>query len=132
MGAVAAIGFRINPDVAAGTHAKITTGTADNKFGIAAAQAINAYGEAATLPGLKITGLTVHIGSQLMSLAPLETAFTRLGEILGQLRSAGHDIRWSISAGASACRTDRGSPTPRRRKNMARWCGGSAKAGRRG
>jgi diaminopimelate decarboxylase len=93
IGAVAPVGFRINPDVAAGTHAKITTGTADNKFGVAAAHAIHAYGEAAGLPGLRITGLTVHIGSQLMSLAPLETAFVRLGEILRQLRSADHDIR---------------------------------------
>ena len=57
IGAVAPIGFRINPNVAAGTHAKITTGTADNKFGIAAAQALDAYGEAAALPGLKITGI---------------------------------------------------------------------------
>ena len=93
MGAVAPIGFRINPDVAAETHAKITTGTADNKFGIAATHALDAYCEAAGLPGLKITGITLHIGSQLMSLGPLEAAFVRLGEILEQVRSAGHEIR---------------------------------------
>src|SRR5947209_3156313 len=62
MGAIAPIGFRINPDVAAGTHAKITTGTADNKFGIAADAALAAYGEASTLPGLKVTGIGMHIG----------------------------------------------------------------------
>ncbi|HZC37973.1 MAG TPA: alanine racemase, partial [Sphingomicrobium sp.] len=78
MGAVAPMGFRINPNVAAGTHAKITTGTADNKFGIAATEALDAYREAASLPGLQITGITLHIGSQLMSLAPLEAAFVRL------------------------------------------------------
>ena len=93
MDAVAPIGFRINPDVEAGTHAKITTGTADNKFGIAAAQALEAYGEAASLAGLKITGIGMHIGSQLMSLAPFEAAFVKLGEILGAVRAAGHDIR---------------------------------------
>jgi diaminopimelate decarboxylase len=93
MGAVASIGFRINPDVVAGTHAKITTGTADNKFGIAATQALDAYREAAGLPGLRITGITLHIGSQLMSLAPLKAAFIRLGEVLQQVRAAGHEIR---------------------------------------
>jgi diaminopimelate decarboxylase len=93
MGAIAPIGFRINPDVEAGTHAKITTGTADNKFGIAANQALDAYREAATLANLQITGITIHIGSQLMNLAPLEAAFVRLGEILQQVRAAGRDIR---------------------------------------
>src|SRR5690349_3201875 len=69
-GALAPIGFRINPDVAAGTHAKITTGTADNKFGIVARSALEAYRAVAGLPGLKITGMSIHIGSQLMSLDP--------------------------------------------------------------
>jgi diaminopimelate decarboxylase len=93
MGTRAPVGFRINPDVAAGTHAKITTGTADNKFGIPAAEALGAYAEAAALPGLDVTGITVHIGSQLTSLDPLERAFVRLGEIVGELRGAGHAIR---------------------------------------
>ena len=93
MGTTAPIGFRINPDVEAGTHAKITTGTADNKFGIAADLALPAYAEAQSLPGLKVTGMTVHIGSQLTSLEPLEKAFVRLGEILHVVRSAGNDIK---------------------------------------
>ena len=93
MNTAACIGFRINPDVAAGTHAKITTGTADNKFGIAPRSALDAYRIASQLPGLKITGITIHIGSQLMSLDPLEAAFVRLGTILSGVRSAGHDIR---------------------------------------
>ncbi len=67
-GRAAPMGFRINPDVSAGTHAKITTGTADNKFGIAAGDALAFYREAAALPGLAVHGITVHIGSQLTSL----------------------------------------------------------------
>ena len=92
MGRVAPIGFRINPDVEAGTHAKITTGTADNKFGIPAAQALSAYAKAAALPGLELSGMTVHIGSQLTSLNPLERAFVRLGEILKTVRNSGTEI----------------------------------------
>lgn len=89
----APVGFRINPDVEAGTHAKITTGTADNKFGIPAAHALAAYAEAETLPGLSVHGITVHIGSQLVSIAPLQAAFTRLGALIGELRRQGSDIR---------------------------------------
>ena len=92
-GQVAPVGFRINPDVKAGAHAKITTGTADNKFGIPAAEARAAYREAEQLPGLLVTGITVHIGSQLISLDPLEAAFRRLGELIGELRADGSDIR---------------------------------------
>ncbi len=79
MDVVAPVALRINPDVEAGTHAKITTGTSDNKFGIPAAQAVSAFRELRELPNLKVTGITVHIGSQLTSLAPLQTAFERLG-----------------------------------------------------
>ena len=64
MGAVAPVGCRVNPDVDAGTHAKIYDRKADNKFGIAAAQALDALARLA-LPGLEITGITLHIGSQL-------------------------------------------------------------------
>ena len=91
-GTRAPVAFRINPDVEAGTHAKITTGTADNKFGIPAAEALDAFRAARDLPGLEVTGVTVHIGSQLTSLAPLEAAFERLGELIGTLRDAGFDL----------------------------------------
>ncbi|HEX4737615.1 MAG TPA: diaminopimelate decarboxylase [Allosphingosinicella sp.] len=91
-GQEAPFGFRINPDVAAGTHAKISTGAAENKFGIAIGEAMEAYARAAALPGLKVQGVAVHIGSQLTSLAPLETAFQRVGELIGELRAAGHRI----------------------------------------
>ena len=112
MGKTACIGFRINPDVAAGTHAKITTGTADNKFGIAPRSALEAYRTAAQLPGLRITGMTVHIGSQLMSLDPLEAAFRRLGEILREVRSAGHDIRIVDLGGGLGVPHGIGQPEP--------------------
>ena len=92
MGRVAPVGFRVNPDVPAGTHAKITTGAAENKFGIALAEALEAYASIARLPGLRVQGVAVHIGSQLTSLDPLERAFTRIGELIGRLRAAGHDI----------------------------------------
>jgi diaminopimelate decarboxylase len=92
MGRTAPVGFRVNPDVAAGTHAKITTGAAENKFGIAIGDALEAYARAAQLPGLKVQGVAVHIGSQLTSLDPLERAFTRVGELISALRQAGHDI----------------------------------------
>ena len=90
MGRTAQVGFRINPDVLAGTHAKISTGAAENKFGIALADAPPAYARAAALPGLSIQGVAVHIGSQLTSLAPLEAAFNRIGELIRVLRAAGH------------------------------------------
>jgi len=92
MGRTAPVGFRINPDVGAGGHAKITTGAAASKFGIAIGEAADAYARAAALPGLAIQGVAVHIGSQLTDLDPLERAFTRLGELIAALRSAGHDI----------------------------------------
>jgi len=112
LGQVAPIGFRINPDVEAGTHAKITTGTADNKFGIPAGEALAAYAEASTLPGLDVTGMTVHIGSQLTSLEPLEKAFVRLGEILKMVRGAGTDIRLVDLGGGLGVPYGRDQPRP--------------------
>jgi diaminopimelate decarboxylase len=92
VGVTAPVGFRVNPDVPAGGHAKITTGAAENKFGIALREAQEAYSRAKTLPGLDVQGVAVHIGSQLTSLAPLERAFTRVGELIAELRAAGHPI----------------------------------------
>jgi diaminopimelate decarboxylase len=93
MGRSAPVAFRINPDVVAGTHAKISTGAAENKFGIAPGDALVAYARAAELPGLSVQGVAVHIGSQLTSLDPLERAFVRIGELIETLRDAGHEIR---------------------------------------
>jgi diaminopimelate decarboxylase len=108
----APVAFRINPDVAAGTHAKITTGTADNKFGIPAGEALAAFEAARDLPGLDITGVTVHIGSQLTSLAPLEAAFERLGALLAILRGAGFDLKIADLGGGLGVPYGRGQPDP--------------------
>ena len=90
--ATAAISFRINPDVCAQTHAKISTGKAENKFGIPISKAKIAYERAAQLPGIKVQGVDVHIGSQLTNLAPFEEAYQRIAELVVELRTAGHDI----------------------------------------
>jgi diaminopimelate decarboxylase len=92
LGRTAPVGFRVNPDVEAGTHAKISTGAAENKFGVPYAAAAAAYARAAALPGLRVQGVGVHIGSQLTSLAPLRHAFMKVGALLADLRGAGHAI----------------------------------------
>ena len=92
LGKTAPVGFRINPDVAANTHAKITTGSAHNKFGIPIGEALAAYERAASLPGIAVQGVAVHIGSQLMDLAPSRSAFEKIGALITALRGAGHDI----------------------------------------
>jgi diaminopimelate decarboxylase len=112
MGRAAAVGFRVNPDVAAGGHAKITTGAAENKFGIAFADALEAYARAARMAGLEVQGIAVHIGSQLTSLEPLERAFRRVGELLVALRSAGHDIRVADLGGGLGVPYDPDQPPP--------------------
>ncbi len=84
--------LRINPDVDAQTNAKISTGKADNKFGIGLHKAAAIYARLAALPGLNMRGLALHIGSQLLNLDPLETAFGKIGKLVSDLRSAGHRI----------------------------------------
>ena len=88
----APITLRVNPDVDAKTHAKITTGTSETKFGIPFAHAREVYAQAATLKGVEIVGVDVHIGSQLTDLEPFEIAFQRIGELVTQLRADGHAI----------------------------------------
>jgi diaminopimelate decarboxylase len=89
----AAVAFRINPDVCAQTHAKISTGKAENKFGVPISKARIAYNRAASLPGIKVQGVDVHIGSQLTSLAPFEEAYQRIAELVIELRADGHEIK---------------------------------------
>ncbi|MEP7349803.1 MAG: diaminopimelate decarboxylase [Sphingorhabdus sp.] len=84
--------LRINPDVDAGTHGKISTGKADNKFGVGLHKAMAIYGRLAALPGLNMRGVALHIGSQLTSLDPLEVAFNKVGALVQELRAAGHQI----------------------------------------
>ena len=92
MGATAPITLRVNPDVDAKTHEKIATGKSENKFGIPIATARAVYALAATLPGIKVVGVDVHIGSQLTDLAPFEAAFQKVAELTLQLREDGHEI----------------------------------------
>jgi diaminopimelate decarboxylase len=92
LGVDAPIAFRINPDIDAGTHEKISTGRSENKFGIPYDRALAAYALADRLPHLTIRGVAVHIGSQLTDLAPLASAFARIGALISELRAAGHQI----------------------------------------
>jgi diaminopimelate decarboxylase len=92
MGATAHVTIRINPDVDARTHAKITTGTAETKFGIPWARARPVYRLAAALPGIAVVGVDVHIGSQITDLAPFQAAFARVTELVAQLRADQHRI----------------------------------------
>lgn len=89
MGRTASVALRINPDVDAGTHAKITTGRADNKFGIPYADAASLYAHAASLPAIQPVGLALHIGSQILSLAPYRAAYARAAELIRDLRARG-------------------------------------------
>src|SRR6202021_344075 len=77
-GKTARISVRVNPDVDSGSHAKISTGKSENKFGIPLAQARGVYARAAELPGIRVTGVDMHIGSQITDLVPLEAAFRLL------------------------------------------------------
>jgi len=91
-GKQAAIAFRINPDIDAETHEKISTGKASNKFGIPSSRAHEAYARATELPGIRVQGIDMHIGSQLTKLGPFEAAFRSLAKLTTELRSLGHDI----------------------------------------
>jgi diaminopimelate decarboxylase len=112
MGREAPVALRINPDVEAGTHAKITTGKADNKFGLPAVEAVAAFKAIRDLAGLRVTGITVHIGSQLTSLAPLEAAFTRLGSLIAALRQEGFDLEIADLGGGLGVPYGAGQPEP--------------------
>ncbi len=92
LGMVAPITVRVNPDVDAKTHAKIATGKSENKFGIPISRAREVYAMAAKLPGLKVIGIDVHIGSQLTELEPFEAAYKKVAELTEQLRADGHEI----------------------------------------
>ncbi|WP_099825966.1 diaminopimelate decarboxylase [Oceaniglobus indicus] len=93
LGVVAPIAVRVNPDVDAKTHEKIATGRKEDKFGIPISRAREVYRHAATMPGLQIVGIDVHIGSQLTDLAPFEQAYRKLAALTLELRADGHDIR---------------------------------------
>ena len=88
----APVAFRVNPDVTAGGHEKISTGKAENKFGIAWSSVQSAYARAAALKGIDIVGVDMHIGSQIDSLAPFEAAIEKVGGLISDLRAKGHTI----------------------------------------
>lgn len=92
LGKTAACALRVNPDVDAGTHGKISTGKAENKFGVPYDRAAAIYARLATTPGLTMRGLALHIGSQLSRLDPLEAAFTKIGQLMQAIRAAGHAV----------------------------------------
>ncbi|RJE82844.1 diaminopimelate decarboxylase [Paracoccus onubensis] len=92
MGAEVPVAIRVNPDVDAKTHEKIATGKSENKFGIPIARARQVYAEAAELPGLRVLGVDVHIGSQLTDLEPYRQAYGKVAELTRVLRADGHAI----------------------------------------
>ena len=105
--------LRINPDVDAKTHAKITTGTAETKFGIPFTRAREAYGHAASLAHIEIVGVDVHIGSQITDLEPFEAAFKRVAELVPILRADGHNItRLDLGGGLGVPYENSNMPPP--------------------
>jgi diaminopimelate decarboxylase len=91
-GRTAPVSMRINPDVDAKTHRKIATGKAENKFGIPWQHARDVYARAARLPGIRVVGIDMHIGSQITALQPFDDAFALLAELVASLRADGHSI----------------------------------------
>ena len=93
VGQRAAVSIRVNPDVDAKTHHKISTGKAEDKFGISYKRAREVYARAAALPAIDVAGIDMHIGSQITELEPFAKAFKLMGELTEELRSDGHNIR---------------------------------------
>jgi diaminopimelate decarboxylase len=113
MGKRAPVTLRVNPDIDARTHAKITTGTSETKFGVPFSQARAAYAKAARLKGIAIVGVDVHIGSQITELEPFDAAFRRIAELVGTLRSDGHDIaRLDLGGGLGVPYIEDNQPPP--------------------
>lgn len=114
LGKTAQVAIRINPNVDAKTHEKITTGKAENKFGIDIALARDVYARAAKLPGLRIAGVALHIGSQLTDLTPYREAYTRAANFVETLRSDGHDItQLDLGGGLGITYQDEIAPSPK-------------------
>ncbi|MBI1211387.1 MAG: diaminopimelate decarboxylase [Alphaproteobacteria bacterium] len=112
-GAVAPIALRVNPDVDAKTHAKISTGKAENKFGIAWTQVRDVYARAKSLAGVKVVGVAVHIGSQIIELDPFRAAFARVAELVRQLRADGHALTRVDFGGGLGVPYESGDAPPR-------------------
>lgn len=109
----ASIGVRVNPDVDAKTHAKISTGKAENKFGIDITRAPAVFARARDLPGVNPVSVAVHIGSQITDLTPLRIAFGHLASLVDRLRADGHNItRLDLGGGLGIRYEDETPPTP--------------------
>src|SRR6202012_5390728 len=109
----APITIRVNPDVDAKTHAKITTGTSETKFGIPWSRARDAYALAARLNGIEIVGVDVHIGSQITELSPFAEAFARVSDPGKGLRADGHGIaRIDLGGGLGVPYISNNEPPP--------------------
>lgn len=122
VGQRASVSIRVNPDVDARTHHKISTGKAEDKFGISYQRAPEVYVHAAGLPGIDVAGIDMHIGSQITELEPFEKAFRLMAELTADLTARGHNIRhldlgaglvFPIAAPRTTCR--------RTRTNTPRW-----------
>lgn len=112
-GKKAHVSFRINPDVDAKTHAKISTGKKENKFGISYERARAVYARAATLEGIQVSGIDMHIGSQITDLQPFEDAFRLLRELVENLRADGHSIdHVDVGGGLGIPYKDDNNPPP--------------------
>ncbi len=113
MGLVAPVAVRVNPDIDAGTHSKISTGKADNKFGVPISRVRAVCRQAAGLPGLRVVGLDMHIGSQLTELKPYAIAFRTARELVLDLRADGHDMRrLNLGGGLGISYGDETGPLP--------------------
>ena len=112
VGISARVAIRVNPDVDAGTHDKIATGRRADKFGVPIGEASSLYQMAEILPGLEVVGVDLHIGSQLTELSPFRAAFSRLAELLKELRGSGHRITQAdLGGGLGVCYEDEDPPS---------------------
>jgi diaminopimelate decarboxylase len=121
LGRKAPVAIRVNPDIDAGTHPKITTGKRENKFGVALDDVVPAYRIAAQLRGIEPVGLAVHIGSQLVDLVPYARAFGRVAELVRALRAGGFSVaRVDLGGGLGIRYRAEEPPTPERYAALAR------------
>jgi diaminopimelate decarboxylase len=113
LGVDAPVAIRINPDVDANTHEKITTGKSENKFGVEWTRAREVYSRAAAMPAISVVGVAVHIGSQVTDLAPFRDAYVRMRDLVAMLRADGHSIeRLDLGGGLGIPYGDEVTPTP--------------------
>ena len=110
LGKRARVAFRINPDIDAGTHEKISTRKSENKFGVPWQSAGQVYADAVKLPGIEVVGLDIHIGSQILSLEPYKQAFVRIARLVEQLRRDGHRISTIDLGGGLGINYEPGTP----------------------